>query len=94
MVRAILLRRLASPLFKTIIEIKLSSNPSYLDGLTLQLNRYAEAERAKRKVFLYFDLGNAERLKKLQETANALGEEAVHLVVIDCTDQISASKLH
>jgi len=79
---------------KTIIEIKLSSNPSYLDGLTLQLARYAEAERAKRKVFLYFDLGNPERLRKLKETANVLGEEVVRLVVVNCQTQISASKLH
>jgi len=79
---------------KTIIEVKLSSNPSYLNGLTTQLERYAEAERAKRKVFLYFDLGNPERLKKLQETANALGEDVVHLIVVDCKPQTSASKLY
>lgn len=78
---------------KTIVEIKLSSNAAYLDGISYQIEKYADAERAKRMIYLYFDFGNPERLADLQTKATTLGEDSVHLVVVGAYPKPSASKI-
>jgi hypothetical protein len=49
----------------TVGEIKLSSNGQYLHGYTVQIEEYTEAEGTKQKVFVFVDIGNPCRLKKI-----------------------------
>lgn len=80
---------------KTVIEIKLTSNPRCKHGYEKQLPRYAEAEHTDNMIFCLVDLGDnntAEEIKAMKDEENnrALPE----LFVINARPQKSASVLN
>lgn len=78
----------------TVGEIKLSSNGQYLHGYTVQIEEYAEAERTNQKIYVFVDIGNPRRLKKIIEEHKARSEmtdNAPTLIVIDATSKVAAS---
>jgi hypothetical protein len=74
---------------KTVIEVKLTSNPRCRHGFEKQLPRYAKAEHTDNMIFCLVDLGDnptvVEEIKGLQD------ENKPMLVVIDARPQKSAS---
>jgi len=78
----------------TVCEVKLSSNAQYLHGYLVQIEEYALAEGTKQRVFVFVDIGNPGRLKKLTDTHEArvaVGEDTPALVVIDSRKKEAAS---
>ena len=53
---------------KTIVEIKLSTNAQYLHGYEEQVEEYGKAECTDKMIYVFVDLGNPGRLKKITET--------------------------
>jgi hypothetical protein len=82
---------------RVIVEVKLSSNGKFLDGLTAQLPTYMHAENAKHGVFLFIKIGEHEKkLRRIIKVHRALKKEGKlvpDLMVIDATEKLSASKL-
>lgn len=82
---------------RVIVEVKLSSNSKFIDGLTAQLPTYLHAEKAHHGVFLLIKVGEHEKkLKRITITHRALkkdGKPIPDLIVIDATEKLSASKL-
>jgi len=82
---------------RVIVEVKLSSNGKFLDGLTAQLPTYLHAEKAKQGIFLVIRVGEHE--KKLKRIAKAYrelkveGKSAPKLIIVDATAKLSASRL-
>lgn len=75
-------------------EIKLSSNGQYLHGYTIQIEEYAEAEGTNQKMYVFVDIGNPGRLKKILEEQKKRSENANNvpiLIVIDSTSKVAAS---
>jgi hypothetical protein len=75
-------------------EIKLSSNGQYLHGYTIQIEEYAEAEGTNQKMYVFVDIGNPGRLKKILEEHKKRSEIANNvpiLIVIDSTSKVAAS---
>jgi hypothetical protein len=78
----------------TVGEIKLSSNGQYLHGYTVQLEQYAIAEGTKHKIFIFVDIGNPGRLKKIiaeHEKRSESDDNAPILVIIDSKSKAAAS---
>ena len=75
---------------KTIIEVKLTSNPNCRHGFEKQLLRYAEAEHTNNMIYCLIDLGNP---TVVEEIRGLQGENKPKLVVIDATPKKSASLL-
>lgn len=72
---------------KTIIEVKLSSNPDCKHGYEIQLPRYAEAEHTKNMIFVLICVDDREwELEKRKDDDPAI-------VVINAREQKSASKI-
>ncbi|MFH1496206.1 MAG: hypothetical protein ABII82_00135 [Verrucomicrobiota bacterium] len=82
---------------RVIVELKLSSNGKYLDGLTEQLPTYLHAEKAAFGFLVLIKVGHHDlRLKKLGKLHSALtaeGKKLPELVVIDALKKPTASKL-
>ena len=82
---------------RVIVEVKLSSNSKFLDGLTAQLPTYMHAENAKHGVFLLIKVGEHEKkLKHIVKVHRALkreGRSVPDLMIIDAIAKLSASKL-
>ena len=79
---------------KTVVEVKLSSNPQCVHGFEKQLPRYAEAENAEHMVFLCIDKGNRGRIQKVKEKyAEMMFREQKYpeLYLVDARKQTSAS---
>lgn len=79
---------------KTLIEVKLSSNPQYSHGFTSQLVEYGKAEQTDSLLYIYIDLGNPGRTSKLQALYEERIDEGIptpELVIIDATGKESAS---
>ena len=76
---------------KTVIEIKLSTNGQYLHGYQEQVEEYGKAECTEKMIYVFVDLGNPGRLKKLKETHEQKQEKVPQLVVIDATSKNAAS---
>lgn len=74
---------------KTIIEVKLTSNPNCRHGFEKQLPRYAEVEHTENMIFCLIDLGNNPKI--VEELSGLQGENKPKLVVIDATPKKSAS---
>lgn len=72
---------------KTIIEVKLSSNPNCKHGYETQLPRYAEAEHTKNMIYVLIRVDEIEWDLRKKNTDNP------DIVVIDARQQKSASKL-
>nr|WP_294490284.1 hypothetical protein [uncultured Anaerosporobacter sp.] len=79
---------------RTVIEVKLSSNSQYLHGLKVQLEEYALAEKTTNKIYVFVDLGNPRRLKKIQDEHKKMinrQENPTELFIIDAVEKMSAS---
>lgn len=81
---------------KTVVEIKLSSNPDYLHGFTDQLEVYAKAERTEQRIFVYVQTGNNpgrdKIIKEEYDKRQQDGQNPPLLYVIDSRQRQSASK--
>lgn len=81
---------------KTIIEVKLSSSNKYMQGFETQIEEYGKAESCEQLIYLFVDIGNPNKRRKIQEVYDdnvRLGNRFPELVVIDSTEKESASKL-
>ena len=76
---------------KTVIEVKLTSNPKCRRGFEKQLPRYAEAEHTDNMIFCLVDLGN--NPKVVEEIKGLQGNGKPKLVIIDARQQKPASVL-
>ena len=80
---------------KTVIEVKLSSNPDYLNGYQNQIKRYATAENTENMVYVFIDVGNPGRRSTLEETHEndiRSGKKTPEVIIIDATEKLSASR--
>lgn len=80
---------------KTVIEIKLSTNDQYLHGFEVQIEEYAKAENTRNRIYVYIQLGNpirTKRIKELYDNKMAAGDDPPFLFVIDSQPRQSASK--
>lgn len=80
---------------KTVIEIKLSTNGQYLHGFIAQIEEYAKAENTNNRIYVYIQLGNPTRTKRiinLYEKKKEAGENPPVLFIIDSQEKQSASK--
>lgn len=80
---------------KTIVEVKLSSNPQYIHGFTTQIEEYAKAEQTDKRIYVFIDLGNPQKLKYLKDCRDHkfnIGENPPDLFIIDATERESASR--
>lgn len=80
---------------KTVIEVKLSSNPQYLHGYTKQIEEYAKAEETDKRIYVFIDLGNPGRAKQLKDFHDQEyndGRNPPELIIVDATCRKSASK--
>ena len=80
---------------KTVIEIKLSTNDQYLHGFEVQIEEYARAENTKNRIYVYIQLGNptrTKRIRELYEKKKEAGENPPFLYIIDSQVRQSASK--
>lgn len=81
---------------KTVIEIKLTSNPSVLHGFEVQIEEYAKSEGTENKIFLLIDNGkSSERIGKIYESYEnkiKLGEKPATIILIDAKPKESASR--
>lgn len=81
---------------KTVVEIKLTSNPNCVHGLEVQIEQYAKAENSKNKVFVLIDNGiNSNRVQDVLSCEVRLkseGKSPAKVIVIDAKLKASASK--
>lgn len=80
---------------KTVIEFKLSSNNQYIHGYLEQIHRYAQAENTKNMIYVLFDVGDENRIQKIQELHQkriSEGKDSPILIIIDAKHRKSASK--
>ena len=73
----------------------LSSNQDYLNGYNNQLKKYADAENTNNMVYVFIDVGNPGRRRTLEEMHERnlrSGNRIPEVVIIDATEQLSASK--
>ena len=81
---------------KTIIEVKLNTNPDYLHGYEEQLETYAKAERTEKCIYVYVKVEkHPERDKKIQQLhakKKSSGEIVPYLYIIDAQRKLSASR--
>lgn len=79
---------------KTLAEIKLSSNAQYLHGYETQIGEYSSAERTENLIYVFIDIGNPGRRKKVIElhkkTLNS-GKLCPELIIIDAQQKKAAS---
>lgn len=79
---------------KTIVEIKLSTNTQYLHGYEEQVEEYGKAECTDNMIYVFVDLGNLGRLKKITDThqLNLRNQKKVpELMIIDVIAKNAAS---
>lgn len=79
---------------KTVIELKLSTNPQYMHGYQQQIRLYAKSENTQNMIYIFVDVGNSGRRKKLEEQVSddQWSDEIVpKVVIINATEQLSAS---
>ncbi len=79
---------------KTLVEIKLSSNPNYLNGLERQLIKYGKSEDTSNLVYLYIKTENhPQRDDKILAIKNNNKSKNIVIFIIDALSQKSASLL-
>ena len=79
---------------KTVIELKLSSNPQYMHGYQEQIRLYAKSEGTQNMIYIFVDVGNPGRRQKLEnqiEEDKWSDETVPEVFIIDATEQLSAS---
>ncbi len=88
--------KMSNGLDKTIVEIKLTSNPKVVHGFKVQIEEYAKAERTENKIFLIIDNGGPqtriEEVMKLYEMLKKNKENVPEVIIIDAKPKESASK--
>ncbi len=81
---------------KTVVEIKLSSNPDYIHGFEEQIEEYAKAEHTSQRIFVYVKNGNHpirdKVIKEKYKEKKDAGENPPYLYIIDSRERPSASK--
>ena len=81
---------------KTVIEVKLTSNPSCVHGLETQIEEYAKSQGTDKKIFVVLDNGIASsRVIEVQEKAMEMknkGLSPATVIKIDAKPKASASK--
>lgn len=79
-----------------LVEVKLSSNPSVVRGYTKQLEAYKAGALARDATYLVIDVGGMgrkwERLRQVQLSAEAAGENPSRLEYVDARRRKPASK--
>ena len=79
---------------KTIVEIKLSSNPNCINGLEKQLVKYGKSEDTSNLVYLYIKTENhPQRDDKILAIKNNSKSKNIVIFIIDALPQKSASLL-
>ncbi|WP_235144226.1 hypothetical protein [Photobacterium carnosum] len=82
---------------KICVELKLSQNQNVLNGLTRQLTRYQNGEKTDKGIYVVLDSGSPSRsyieLIKYIKEAKSSGLSTGHIILIDATEKLSASKL-
>ena len=79
---------------KTIAEIKLSTNAQYLHGYETQLQKYAVSERTVNMIYVFIDVGNAgrrKRISELYEKTKISRQPYPELIIIDACPKQAAS---
>lgn len=79
---------------RTLAEIKLSSNDQYLHGYETQIKEYAKAERTRNLIYVFVDVGNPIRRKKIVSLYREhvqTGKPCPELVIIDARPKKAAS---
>ena len=86
---------MSNGLDKTIVEIKLSTNPNVVHGFTTQIEEYSKAENTSNKILLLIHNGGPEsRVTEVTNLYNEriqLGEATPTLIVINALPKTSAS---
>lgn len=81
---------------KTIIEVKLNTNPDYLHGFEEQIVTYAKAEKTQKYMYVYVKVENHpkrdEKIQLAYEKKKGSGEIMPYLYMIDAQSRLSASK--
>lgn len=81
---------------KTVVEVKLTSNPKCVHGLETQIEEYAQAEQTNNKIFVLVDNGKCsfriDEVKSKYNEMKALGKNPAHIIMIDAKPKASASK--
>ncbi|AOM84467.1 hypothetical protein [Salisediminibacterium beveridgei] len=81
---------------KTVVEIKLTSNPKTLHGFEVQIEEYAKSEGTDNKIFLLIDNGSSSnRINEVMESHKKRlesGENPATVIQIDAKFKESASK--
>lgn len=81
---------------KTIIEVKLNSNPDYLHGYEEQLETYAKAERTEKCIYVYVKVEKHperdKKIKQIYDKKKRLGGIVPCLYIIDAQKKMSASR--
>ena len=80
---------------KTVVEIKLTSNPDCIHGYEIQIEEYAKAEDTQNKVFVLVDTGkNSTRIQQVYDKQAELlaeGKNPADIIVIDAKPKPPAS---
>ncbi|MBQ9303819.1 MAG: hypothetical protein IJ208_11950 [Butyrivibrio sp.] len=81
---------------KTIIEVKLNSNPNYLHGFEEQILTYEKAEKTNKGIYVYIKVEEHKmrdsRIQQVYESKKTKEKNCPLLYVIDSMTKISASK--
>ncbi|PST87565.1 hypothetical protein C9I86_12565 [Photobacterium sp. NCIMB 13483] len=82
---------------KICVELKLSQNPNALSGLTHQLTQYKCGEKTDKGIYVVLNSGcpssSYYELVKYIEEAKSSGVSIDHIILINATGKLSASKL-
>ena len=78
---------------KILVEIKLTSNPEWKHGIQIQLPIYLKQEKTETGIYLIYDNGHPDVIKKFEEFYEQLSEDKkIPYYIIDGTQKLSASK--
>ena len=78
---------------KTVIEIKLNTNPNYLHGFEEQIITYEKAEKTEKGIYVYIKVeDHSVRDRKIQKVYDENKESYPLLYVIDSMEKSSASE--
>ncbi|MCM1496105.1 MAG: hypothetical protein NC089_09955 [Bacteroides sp.] len=81
---------------KTIIEVKLNTNPDYLHGYEEQIETYAKAEKTNKCIYVYVKIEkHPQKDKKIKHAylrKQKLGGIVPYLYIIDAQKKLSASR--
>lgn len=80
---------------KTVVEVKLTSNPDCVHGLEVQIEEYAKAESTDKKIFILVNTGQNENrvdsVIKKHDEMTAAGLNPARVVIIDAQIKNAAS---